>query len=305
MVAAAPVTVLVGVVMVSTDLGPHAARELAMSTSAHVLAQVALAVAFFHVAGRHGTLTGLMAATGAYVGFAGLATLITPPVAVTLGLVSAIVGRNLLGDEESDPSGSNTEPVSGALVLLLRAGVALTAATGIFLTAHLVGPSLAGAVGAYPVFSVTLACLVASTRGMTGLRNVLRGLVRALPAYLAFGVTYWLTAPLLGEVGGISAATITCCLSYSALNRAGRVAGDGSTVPHDGASASPETRGEARTEERRPRPAGDQRDGTGVRAGRASILSAEDRGFEPLRAFTPNPLSNCGIRCSRGSVECS
>lgn len=214
LVAAAPVTVLVGVVLVSCDLGPHAARELALSTSAHVLAQTALALVFFHVATRRGTLRGLMAATGTYVGFAWITTHIPPPVAVALGLVAAIVGRNLLGAEEPDPGEPDTEPISGALVLTLRAGIALTAATGLFVTAHIFGPALGGAVGAYPIFSVTLACLIASGRGPAGLRNVLRGLVRALPAYMAFGVTYWLAAPMLGGVGGISAATITCCLTY-------------------------------------------------------------------------------------------
>jgi len=217
-----PVTVLIGVVLVSFDLGPHAARELALSTSSHVLAQAALALAFFHVASRLGTVGGLLAATGTYVSFAWLTMYIAPLIAVALGVVAAILGRSLLGLEEPDPGAPDIESRSGALVMTLRAGVALAAATGIFGTAHLFGPSVGGAVGAYPVFSVTLACLVASARGLTGLRNVLRGLVRALPAYMAFGVAYWLTAPLFGGVGGITAAIITCCLTYSTINRAGQ-----------------------------------------------------------------------------------
>jgi uncharacterized membrane protein (GlpM family) len=103
-------------------------------------------------------------------------------------------------------------------VIPLRAGIALGAAMGIFSAAHLFGPSVGGAVGAYPVFSVTLACLVGSARGVTGLRNVLRGLVRALPAYLAFGLAYWLTAPTLGTVGGIGVGIVTCCLTYYAIS---------------------------------------------------------------------------------------
>jgi hypothetical protein len=219
LVAAAPVTVLVGVVLVSSDLSPRAARELALSTSGHALSQVALAVVFFHIASRLGTLGGLVAATSTYVGFAWLTTYITPPVAVALGVVAAIVGRNLLGPEEPNRGQPDTEPISGALVITLRAGVALTAAAGILIAAHIFGPSSGGAVGAYPMFSVTLACLIASGRGLTGLRNVLRGLVRALPAYMAFEVAYWLTAPMFGEVGGIAAATTTCCLTYSAVSR--------------------------------------------------------------------------------------
>ena len=49
-----------------------------------------------------------------------------------------------------------------------------------------------------PRTSASLAWLVASASGLSGLRNVLRGPVRALPAYLAFGVMYWLSWPALG-----------------------------------------------------------------------------------------------------------
>lgn len=137
-----------------------------------------------------------------------------------------VVGRSLLGRQEPDITEAGTasvaEPISGALVLAVRAVVALAAATGIFVAAHVFGPSVGGAVGAYPVFSVTLACLVASGTGLSGLRNVLRGLVRALPAYLAFGVTYWLSAPALGGFVGIGAATLVCCLVYLVINRPAR-----------------------------------------------------------------------------------
>ena len=75
-----------------------------------------------------------------------------------------------------------------------------------------------------------MACLIASTRGLPGLRNVLRGLVRALPAYMAFGLTYWLTAPTVDMAGGLAAATITCCLTYNAASHTRRSASVGGTA---------------------------------------------------------------------------
>jgi uncharacterized membrane protein (GlpM family) len=218
LVAAAPVTVLVGVALVSFDLGPQAARELALSTSGHVLGQVAMALVFFHVATRRGTLRGLVLATGTYVVFAWLTTYLTPTVAVVLGLLAAIAGRSQLGPTDADSNNPATGSPSDSRVIALRAVVALAATSGIFATSHLFGPSIGGAVGAFPIFSVTLACLIASTRGLPGLRNVLRGLVCALPAYMAFGLTYWLTAPTAGMAGGLAAATIACCLTYNAAN---------------------------------------------------------------------------------------
>jgi len=234
LVAAAPVTVLVGVVLVSFDLGPQAARDLALSTSGHVLSQVAMAHVFFHVATRRGTLRGLVFATATYVVFVWLTTYLTPTLAVVLGLMAALAGSGQLGHSEAESNNLATGSVSDSLVLAVRAAVALAAASGIFAASHLFGPSMGGAVGAFPMFSITLACLIASTKGLPGLRNVLRGLVRALPAYQAFGVTYCLTAPTAGLPGGLVAATITCCLTYNATSQdrhPGPVGGGATRMP--------------------------------------------------------------------------
>jgi uncharacterized membrane protein (GlpM family) len=232
LVAAAPVTVLVGVVLVSFDLGPQAARALALSTSGQVLAIVAMALVFFHAATRRGPLRGLVLATGTYIAFAWLTTYLTPTIAIVLGMLAAIAGRSQLGPADADSSGPAAGALSDSLVIAVRAAVALAAASGIFATSHVFGPSIGGAVGSFPIFSATLACLIASTRGLPGLRNVLRGLVRALPAYLAFGLTYWMTAPTVGLVGGLVAATVTCCLTYNAASDPRRPASVGDTATH-------------------------------------------------------------------------
>ena len=72
----------------------------------------------------------------------------------------------------------------------------------------------AGAVGAYPIFTVTLCALVFATAGAVAVQRVLFGMVRGLPAYLTFVLVYARAATSLGAGVGVIVATLACSTCY-------------------------------------------------------------------------------------------
>lgn len=196
-VAAAPLSITVIVWALGAE-GP----AVAAAAGAHVVAQVAFALAFAAVIVRRGALAGAVAAALAYVGVSLLVELV-PLWLATLAAVPALLAMQPKG---SDPlsSGKPVDARVGAAVVFGIVGVSL-------LVADAFGPALAGVVAAFPTLSGTFALLLARARGVEAASCALRGLVVGLRGYLAFCVV--VTATGWVAVGVLAAVAMNCGLA--------------------------------------------------------------------------------------------
>lgn len=192
-VAALPVSFAVAVLAVTFDAGEHTARTMALSTAAHVPAQVAFAVVFAAVLTRRGLIIGGAAGALAYVAcsiaLAGAPQMLVIAAAIpVLALAPRLIreGRPRVGS----PRGWPTTAMSCA-------AAAVIVATAV-LTSRLAGPVTAGAVAAFPTISTTLVVTVVTRDGSRAGAHALLGLIRSLPCYLTFCVIVVLALPSVG-----------------------------------------------------------------------------------------------------------
>ena len=160
MVAAAPITALLGLLLVHSDLGPHASSEMGLKMSGYVPAQIGIAVLVIALVGRIGYVPGLLVGTLAFGCLALLAAHLPVAVATAASVVLLLLGQRLvhMPVAEDDPAdGAKALAVTaGPLMITLRAGVSLATALGLLLTAQAFGAAARGAIGAFPIFTFTL-----------------------------------------------------------------------------------------------------------------------------------------------------
>lgn len=214
MVAAAPVTALIGLLLVSSNLGRAVGVEMAITMSGYTPAQVGIAIVIIAVVGRVGFVAGLALGTACYGGLAWLSLLLPAPVAVagsvvTLGIALRLVRLPSPGQDTETRTAPDGWPIIG-----MRAAVSLATAVGLLLIADQFGAAAGGAVGAYPIFTVTLCAFVFASAGAIGVQRVLLGMVLGLPAYLVFVLVYGLAASPLGPVVACIVATLACSTCY-------------------------------------------------------------------------------------------
>lgn len=191
-VAAAPLSIAVIVLALGAE-GP----AVAASAGAHVVAQVAFALAFAVLIVRRGPLAGFAAAACAYVAISLLVELVPAWLATAAAVPALAIAAPR--DKGSDPSSSGrpVDPRVGAVIVFGIVGVSLLAADRF-------GPGLAGTVAAFPTLSATFALLLARARGPEAAACALRGLVVGLRGYLAFCVvvaaTGWVALGVLAAV---------------------------------------------------------------------------------------------------------
>jgi hypothetical protein len=153
---------------------------------------------------RRGPLAGLAAGTAAYVACSVWLAGVTAAAAVALaGVALALAPRAMAG---GTPRPASRRGASATTVTC----VAAAAIVGVVvLTSRLAGPEVAGAVGAFPTISATLAVAVAARDGRRAGAHALTGLVRSLPCYLAFCLVVALAAPALG-VAAVALGLLAC-----------------------------------------------------------------------------------------------
>ena len=212
MAAAAPFTALIGLLLVSANLGHAAGVDMAVSMSGYAPAQIGIALVVMSVVGRIGFVGGLALGTAAFVALAWLSLLVPAPVAVLASVVTLALALRMMRAPDT-ASAAPTMP-GGSSIIAVRAAVALVTAMGLLAIARQFGPAAGGAVGAYPIFTVTLCGFVFATAGAVGVQRVLFGMVRGLPAYLTFVLVYGLVATPLGAEVGVVVATLACSTCY-------------------------------------------------------------------------------------------
>ena len=212
-VAAAPFTALIGLLLVSSNLGRAAGVEMALSMSGYSPAQVGFAVVVIGLVRRIGFAGGLAAGTAAFAALAWASLMVPVPVAVLASvLVLAAALRMMSAPDPAETDGPATPGGTG--ILAMRAIAALVTAAGLLAVADQFGPAAGGAVGAYPVFTVTLSAFLYVTAGAGDVQRVLFGMVHGLPAYLTFVLMYGLLATPLGVVLGGLVAILACSTCY-------------------------------------------------------------------------------------------
>jgi len=190
-IAAAPLSIAVIVLALGAS-GP----AVAASAGAHVVAQVAFALAFAAVIVRRGSLAGFAAATLAYVSVSVLIALVP----AWLATVAAVPVLALAAEVERPGRLSSGPPVDarvGAAIVFVLVGVSLV-------VADLLGPAAAGIVAAFPALSTTFVLLLVRVRGAVAGAHALGGLIVGLRGYFAFCVvvagTGWVALGVLAAV---------------------------------------------------------------------------------------------------------
>jgi hypothetical protein len=159
-------------------------------------------------------VAGLALGTACYGALAWLSLLLPAPVAVAASVITLGIALRLVRLPSPDQGTDSRTAPTGWPVIGMRAAVSLATAVGLLLIADQFGTAAGGAVGAYPIFTLTLCAFIYASAGAIGVQRVLLGMVLGLPAYLVFVLVYGLAASPLGPVGGCIVATLACSTCY-------------------------------------------------------------------------------------------
>ena len=190
-IAAAPLSIAVIVLALGAS-GP----AVAASAGAHVVAQVAFALAFAAVIVRRGSLAGFAAAALAYVAVSLLIALV-PAWLATVAAVPVLALAAQVKRPGRLSSGPPVDARMGAAIVFVLVGVSLVVADRL-------GPAAAGIVAAFPALSTTFVLLLVRVRGAEAGAHALGGLIVGLRGYFAFCVvvasTGWVALGVLAAV---------------------------------------------------------------------------------------------------------
>lgn len=213
-VAAAPVTAIIGLLLVSSNFGQSAGVEMALSMSGYAPAQVAAAVVVIVLVRRTGLPLAIAAGTASYGALAWISLHVPAPVAALASVVTLVVTLRMMREPGSTDDVAVPALPGSSAVIAVRAAVSLITALALLVAADQFGPAAGGAVGSYPIFTVTLCVFLYATAGALGVQRMLFGMVHGLPAYLAFVLCYALVAAPAGPLVASIVATLACCACY-------------------------------------------------------------------------------------------
>jgi hypothetical protein len=202
--SAIPTTLPVAILGVAAELGDRAGATLALSAAAHVGAQVAFAVVFALMLGRFGVLVSLAAGAATFAALSVVLHPVPAPLAAALAVPALLLAPRLL------PGHSGPGKRRSRRDTALASAVALTFVSVVLLTAQRAGPAAAGAIGAFPALSTSLALVIARETGAPAAAAMLQGMIRGLPGYLAFCLTVTVLAPACGTPVAVAAAACAC-----------------------------------------------------------------------------------------------
>lgn len=194
-VAAAPLTALIGLLLVHADLGAGAGYEMALRMSGYVPAQIGIALAVVSVVHRTGFVPALSVGVITYGCLASISARLPLAVAIGASAVLLVLGPRLVSAPSRADEPTSALRTTGSWMIALRASVSLVTAVGLLVVANQFGPAAAGAVGAFPIFTFTLCCFIYAAAGATGITLVLQGMIRGLVPYFVFVLTFGIVGP--------------------------------------------------------------------------------------------------------------
>lgn len=179
-VAALPISLAVALAAVAVDAGEASAAAMALSAASHVPAQVLFAAAFVATLPR-GALLATAAGVLAYVAGALLLAQVPDTVAIVAAVpLLALATRTMVASPRRPGSAKPWSTTAATCV-----GAATIVGVAVLAT-RLAGPTVAGAIAAFPTVSTSLALAVITHDGPAAGSYVLAGMVRSLPCYLTF-----------------------------------------------------------------------------------------------------------------------
>jgi hypothetical protein len=206
-VMALPVSLAVAVTGVSLDLGDRAAAVLALSAAAQIVAQIAFAVGFAAALRERGLVAGLIAGATGYAVCCAVIARVPSAIAVIAAVPVLSIAPRLIRTNRLETAAATVrrrrDTALACLVAMLIVGV-------VMLTSRATGPAVAGAIGAFPSMSATLALSLGRSRGRPAAAQALHGLVRSLPCYLAFCLVIAVAAPAVAVLPAMAIAVAAC-----------------------------------------------------------------------------------------------
>lgn len=130
--------------------------------------------------------------------------------ACAAGAAALLIARRQTATHE--PAHIDGTPAPDTKTIAIRALVAWLAAVTLATAAGVTGPETGGAIGAFPTLSTVLAVMVSRRSGPAGLVNVISGLIKTLPVYLCFCLTFTASATAMPIGGALALATLAAAI---------------------------------------------------------------------------------------------
>ena len=209
-VAALPIAFGVASAAIAVTQNHADASLIALSAAGHVAPMVAYAIAFVWLTTRLGAVLGFLLAIVVYV-TASVAVIPANDVArITIGVLAIVVGGLYVARQ---PRAFPTGKVPTHTQRLLSLGSAVLVVVFITVTNQYFGPGLAGAIGAFPTMSTTIALFITHRSGLRNANSVMGGMVKSLPIYLTYCLAFALLIPITTVWWAVAGASVLALLS--------------------------------------------------------------------------------------------
>ena len=180
------------------------ASSAALSAAGHTGPMVVYAVAFVAIGSRLGAVRGFLLAAPVYIAASLLLRPLPATACVVIGLLAIAAGTFHLTRQ---PRPVRSGVPSSALQQVLSLASAGAVVALISVANQLAGPVVAGAVGAFPVMTTTMALFLAYRSGSSYAVYVMHGLVRSLPVYATYCLAFSLAVTRMDLVWAVALST--------------------------------------------------------------------------------------------------
>jgi uncharacterized membrane protein (GlpM family) len=182
---------------------------------------VAFAIAFVWLTTRLGAVGGFVLAIFVYVA-ASVAVIQVPEVSrIVIGVLAIAAGALSMSRQ---PRAIRIGEAATGTQRLLSMGSAALVVGFITVANQYSGPGLAGAIGAFPTMSATMALFIAHRSGVRNANSVMGGMVKSLPIYLTYCLAFALLVPRTtvwwAVAGATALAVIAAILMWKRVERA-------------------------------------------------------------------------------------
>jgi len=220
-VAALPIAFGVASATIAVTQNHTDASLIALSAAGHLAPMVAYGIAFVWLTTRLGAVRGFLLATVIYVA-ASVSVIPASEVArLGIGVLAIFVGALYMARQ---PRAVRTGEAASRTQRLLSLGSAALVVAFITVANQYSGPGLAGAIGAFPTMSTTIALFIAHRSGVRNANSVMGGMVKSLPIYLTYCLVFALlilhTTVWWAVAGATALALVAAMLTWTRIERA-------------------------------------------------------------------------------------
>jgi uncharacterized membrane protein (GlpM family) len=219
--AALPIAFAVAGVTIAVTQSRSNASLVALGAVGHAGPMIAYGIAFVGATTRLGVVRGFALSAGVYVA-ASIAVLPIPETArIGIGMVAIIVGTGFMSRQPRATRTRVAATMTQQILSLASAGLVVALIT---VANQYSGPDLAGAIGAFPTMTTTIALFLAHRSGVRNAGSAMRGMVKSLPIYVTFCVAFayliMQTTILWATTGATSLALLAAMLTWRTVERA-------------------------------------------------------------------------------------